>query len=679
MDDNEPLDFLSKIFCFVLGTNSEKWKNFFRVSLKSRTNLNMEILSYAAHYMVKNFSTAFFDELFDSERTAENLADSNAQNMQKIINLIWKNSWEKDNWNCDNWGNLDWYKEIIYSNDFKEICRTPIYLPIFYCGFLSGEYLLSLLHFDVTDNKKILKIKWKKNHTESGNEKSDSAEENYSDKWRRFFSCKNGSNCYQQQFEEVLSVSFEKFEAKNYRQKAIMRDLFEWYGYIEYDLYNKKPHLKNLLAEVFKNPYLSGGSLNVYLTEKMKFPNPYQGMLLLKTLLLQNINFSTQSRINDIVIIINKLRFDMELFVGLFRTYLANITRAEIMQPHKGLKKFDELVTDFQHCIEEKIYEIPKLKKSAKNEVAEIQATHEEFYTFVFVKIILREIQALKSTYENTFILSPKIFYKYDQVRLYCEINPNEKIEVEDWETFREKYFFQLKKFFPEVTGDEEMKKYWSCAVNVLVFCFPARFGLVISEKTVPKVISVKWLRDHGVDIGEINTAEIFWMLSFIIYSKDFPIKLKGDSTAFYQYILDETNRTIEDRTGLLFVDALKKIQKHYLSKQKTTFNEVLTFQIIWWLSEQGDSFLLTKETIEICRKFLMSVLTAMENILKFEDLEFCLTELKNLNSWLHCVGNEIFNEKCNMDFQKIFQVEEEKLHNIRIEFYKEILEMNKK
>ena len=93
-------------------------------------------------------------------------------------------------------------------------------------------------------------------------------------------------------------------------------------------------------------------------------------------------------------------------------------------------------------------------------------------------------------------------------------------------------------------------------------------------------------------------------------------------------------------------------IQKHYLSKQKPAFNETLTFQIIWWVSEKSSSFMLTKEAIDIRRKFLMSVLTAIENILKFEDLDFCLTELEKLNSWLNSVGKEIFEINFGTELQ---------------------------
>ena len=661
-------EFLStEWFAFELNHSPNKWKKFFIDFIKGDTEYhgNSEYhtagLLSAARYMMKNPDTASLDEFFDAKQNFDILAENNAKNMGKIIELIWKNSWEKENWNLNNFGSDDWYKKIIYHEDFKEICKTPIFLPIFYSGILSGEYLLNLLHSDVSDNKKIFKIKWEKDYNENKNAtepKNDSKgdiqkyDENYGEKWRRFFSEKSNSNCYKQQFEQVLSMSFEKFENVKDGKRGILWELFEWYGYIEYDLYEKKPKLKNLLAEVLKNPYFSGGAFNAYLTGKMELPKLYQGMTLLKTLLLQNINFKTQSKINVLVGIVSKLRFCMEFFVDFFQNYLFRITRAEILQPKNGIQKLDELVTEQLHWIEEKISEISKRKKPVKNELGEIKATKEELYKFIFVKIICRELQALKSTYENNFILFPKIFDKYDQVRLYCEIDPNEKIEVDDWETFQEKYSFQLKKFFPEVTDDEEMKKYWLCAVSVLAFCFPAKFGLVVDEETVPKVMSVKWLKDHGVNIGQIGTAEIFLIMCLIIYSKKQPIKLKGDDTAFYQYILDETNTTIEDRKGLLFVDALQKIQKHYLSKQKPAFNETLTFQIIWWVSEKSSSFMLTKEAIDIRRKFLMSVLTAIENILKFEDLDFCLTELEKLNSWLNSVGKEIFEINFGTELQ---------------------------
>lgn len=79
--------------------------------------------------------------------------------------------------------------------------------------------------------------------------------------------------------------------------------------------------------------------------------------------------------------------------------------------------------------------------------------------------------------------------------------------------------------------------------------------------------------------------------------------------------------------------EALRQIHKHYVAETKPEFNEAFAFQIVWWLAEQEKSFTYTKGTIDICRKFVLGMLTAIENIFKFDDLEFCLKELKILDS----------------------------------------------
>ena len=287
-DTNNSMNFIDRGFYFKLGNNPNEWRKFFIKFLKHHDDFHRKVLLYAALFM---FNANDFVLSTKPEKDApffddENLADSNMENMQKIINLIWKNSWEKENWNLDNFGSDDWYKQIIYHEDFKEICRTPIYLPVFYCGILSGEYLLYLLHSDITDDKKILKLEWAN--------RAEGVKGNYADKIRRFFLGEK-NNSYKRQFEEVLTMSFSKFEENRKKKKSLLWNLFEWYGYIEYDFY-EVAGLTKLLANVFENPYISGGIFNLYRTGKIKLTKSDQGMMLLKTLLFQNTNFNTQSK-----------------------------------------------------------------------------------------------------------------------------------------------------------------------------------------------------------------------------------------------------------------------------------------------------------------------------------------------------------------------------------------------
>ena len=676
-NDDNSMDSFMNFFYIGLGDDPNKWKDFFVNFLRGRTEHHRIGLLCAAYYMVNGTYISTLDESAEDRRTSENLADNNMENMQKIIELIWKNSWEKENWNLDNFGSDDWYKKIIYHEDFKKICQTPIFLPPFYCGILSGEYLLNLLHSDVTDNQKILKLALKDWHV--------SPQDSNFYKSRRFFEDNIAHHSYIKQFKDNLTPRFCKFEKVRKRMKNdILWDLFEWYGYIEYDLY-ENTNLANIFEKVFSNPYVSGGAFNFYRTEKIELPKSYQAMIFFKTMLLQNINFQTQSMINEAVRIVVKLKLCTEAFIGAFQNDIFQITSAEIIhKENNDLKKLDEVVVNYQNWIKEKISEIPQLTETIQDAVDEKSAESEELYKFVLLKIICREIQALRATYENAFILSPKIFDKNNQVRLYCEIDPNERILVDDWETFREKYSFQLKKFFPEVTDDEEMKKYWSCAVNVLAFCFPARLGLNFDDsksnssqkvKTIPKSITWKWLKAHGVDIGQIKTSEIFSMMYFIISFGKQSVIIKGKGTVFYNRIADEKSNVKVGRRKTLF-EALRQIHKHYVAETKPEYNEAFAFQIIWWLAEQENSFTYTKGTIDICRKFVLAVLTAIEDIFKFDNLDFCLKELKTLSHWADSVLDEIYKKSFGTSLQEINNNMGEKLKDIRREVFEELSEL---
>ena len=663
-----PMNFVDKGFYFKLGNNPNEWKKFFIKFLKEQDDFHKRVLLYAAFFMfnANDFVPSAKPEEYIPFFDDENLADSNMENMQKIIELIWKNSWEKGNWNLDNFGSDDWYKKVIYHEDFKEICKTPIYLPCFYRGILSGEYLLYLLHSDITDDKKFLKFEWANRIVE--------LKENHDNKIRRFFRDKQ-NNSYKRQFEEILSMSFSKFDEENRSKKnSLLLDLFEWYGYIEYDLY-EFAGLPNLLKNVFENPYISGGIFNLYRTGKIKLTKSGQGITLLKTLLFQNTNFNTQVKFGEISDIIFKLRSATEIFISISQQHLIHIMKSEIMQFHHGIEKCDKIVSDYQDWIKEKISDIPNLTDSTSSEIKD---NLEELYKFVLLKIILREIQSAKSTYENTFILSSKIFEKYPQVRLYCENNSNEKIDVDNWEDFKEKYSFNLKTFFPEIIEPKKMKEYWLCAVAVLAICFPARLGLVVNKKNfnIPKVISIKWLKEHGVEIGNIFAWEIFSLMCIAISAEEYPVEMKGKDTVFYKKLSEQDDNISESRKRFLF-DALRQISKHYLAKNSPDFNEVFAFQVIWWLTEQNSGFTLAKETINTCREFLLSVFTAIENILKFDDLEFCLNNLKNLRSWLNSVNNEMLKKSLKLDFQKICQMLEEKQENECRKFFEELRELN--
>lgn len=74
----------------------------------------------------------------------------NESNIRRVINIIRKNKWEQEEWDENN----------IYAEDFKEICRTPIYIPFICPELLSGEYVVFLLHPDLPETAKELCINY---------------------------------------------------------------------------------------------------------------------------------------------------------------------------------------------------------------------------------------------------------------------------------------------------------------------------------------------------------------------------------------------------------------------------------------------------------------------------------------------------------------------------------------
>ena len=69
-------------------------------------------------------------------------------------------------------------------------------------------------------------------------------------------------------------------------------------------------------------------------------------------------------------------------------------------------------------------------------------------------------------------------------------------------------------------------------------------------------------------------------------------------------------------------------------------------------------------------------MLTAIEDIFKFDNLDFCLKELKTLSHWADSVLDEIYKKSFGTSLQEINNNMGEKLKDIRREVFEELSEL---
>ena len=250
----------------VLGVDIKKFEDYLVNYIREKPKYGDKILSLT----IKHTEKSGIKEIDYILNALEEGAAGNIKNFKEIIELICKNSWEKK----------IPVNEYIYSDDFKKICRIPIYIPSrsnLILGLLSGEYILNLLA--KADGNEI-KLEWRTGL-------KDNKIESYHRKLIKFFSSKS-SDCYK--FENKLQISLENLVVKKEKQGTLLWNIFEWYGYSIYDL-NGNVDSKNKVFELFDIPYLlnfGGGSVSGA-ENTLEMADFFNGVVLFKTMMFQNI------------------------------------------------------------------------------------------------------------------------------------------------------------------------------------------------------------------------------------------------------------------------------------------------------------------------------------------------------------------------------------------------------
>ena len=548
-------------------------------------------------------------------------AVGNIKNFKKIIELIRKNSWEK-NFSVN---------EYICSDDFKTICRTPIYIPSrsnLILGLLSGEYILNLL---AKANGNEIKLEWRTGL-------KDNKIESYHRKLIKFFSSKS-SNYYK--FENRLQISLENLVVKKEKQGTLLWNIFEWYDYSIYDL-NGNVDSKNKVFELFDIPYLlnfGGGSVsNKKYT--LEIPEFFNGTVLFKTMMFQNIKEPSKLQILKLY---DYLSETVATFVML--TVLILISTDNLMQSGKrGIDK-KILLYEFQNELKKQIENLPTIDERLSNSVEKIQATEDNIFDLIFCRMNWREFKNLRDIFENIFLVTPKCYKNHDQVSLYREIDSTAELGVKSWYDFKEKYNLYLKEFFPEVSDLDKLEKYWNVAINLLCsspFEITDKFPIKISFKSLSK--------DRDL-ICKIKTKIFFAVMFFVINSRNYEIKKIGKNTKLYEKViggrknLQKNPQDNKKENPPTLYNVLRTIRTHYRPANRRHFYLTLFIQFTWWSLEQFYSFTVPDEILKLVRKFILEILNRCEIIMRVNDLSCSIKEAENLKNYLNSVPLEIFKK----------------------------------
>jgi len=461
----------------------------------------------------------------------------NDTNIWQVINLIWNNNWEGDTWDNSN----------IYNNDFKKICRTPVYIPFIYAEIISGEYILYLLHpqdnnciytkMNISNDSNSLYFIHKINIPYLDNDDSSYNLDDDRIRRTRFIGAKNDKGItILSQFENKLGISFDTISngdvyGKDHRiwKSTASWQLFEEYAFSAYDINSElgeTTYLLDLLYESYvANNVLSSFNINMSLSKR------YNGLLLFKTILFQHISDEELrgdinyiglclSAINNLIFkITNRLRHHLYTIYEYKNTGSAQLQR--MLESSKnyylswGYNLFDDILTIASLVKPKQCYICSKQLERGNvslmqeyqkykdiDDFEKIEVTNKNIYQVIILRILLTESIATIKNITNTF----KIPLQSDKDTIAIlrkeNISLNTIIGASNWNEFRTKHHRIIELFFPE-KGDKELKQIWLLAIKVILYCTTRESNTILKKWLILIVVLIcpKRLPKNGYTI----------------------------------------------------------------------------------------------------------------------------------------------------------------------------------
>lgn len=273
-----------------------------------------------------------------------------------------------------------------------------------------------------------------------------------------------------------------------------------------------------------------------------------------------------------------------------------------------------------------------------------------KLYSIVYWRTIVSEYNDIITTMEESLIFHPQLLDN-KQLQFYLSGHPNEIINVDNWDEFKQKFNYQLKTLFESIKEDEQ-KEAWVYSIVALLCIFWDTYRFPIDEVKATERISENWLKKYAEYTRSIKIEHVFVLMHIYLYAPNILVETKGTTTTFFQRILDKEIETKSRQKRLQ--DIIKGIKTHYTSSSRPDNCHLLTFQIIRLLAEQRDAFFMTEKLCKLSRdleklilkKFKQDVLYTYNVYNSKTILKECKTNSQRFLKWISNLINEIKNKR---------------------------------
>lgn len=571
------------------------------------------------------------------------------RNYFRIAKLI-----KKNRWNSEKWNNKD-----IHSEDFKKICRTPIYLPALGKELLSGEYVIFLLlgkhlqlEYDIPfDDPRMT-------YTEDEYQK-EYARNKDKRKHERFFGSKNTkTKTYLKQFSDHLSITFENdssmVETATGHLKRKATDtyrMFDEYGYAAYDI-NKNAGESIDILGIFDTPYVY--NIDSYeIMGDIFLPVRCDGLLLFKTALFQHLDRVQRRPIMAFASQIQELVKLIPNVVSNWRRYVSLLSGRRKQSTLGTATKYKNLMEDAKHWIENGIESMRKELESCCDLVCVNQ--HRKIYPTVMWRVLVVEAVAASKISRSSINANVEMTKETEKLHAFITLQPSSLQDIKKmqgitrWEDFYRIYGDCLMEYFDD-QDENRLKKDWLLAIKTILYCnydsLKKRIGVAI-----PKELDDVWLHQQNIPIQILPITGIFNVMQFIRNSSKQKVRIKEMSVRllngklakrkiFLELLSTDSNENATDMRQIL----------ESLTSEK--FMPALARQIQEILREYKIAMRANQDVLHASREILFSLWDIFDqfirNVSTFEDSErnMCMI-LKKLDA----LNNQITVCRMNLDF----------------------------
>ena len=519
------------------------------------------------------------DEMFN--KRLQSFAENNAENINKIILIIRSDREKLFPINIDD---ID-----IYCDKFKKICNTIIYLPNIFPYFLSGIFIIYLA-YNGFDSRYLPKINfvWKKGLLKGVSEEDlkispkDYAKLETEYKRKIFY---YNSPSYLNKLEKKLKINLNGISKS---PKNVLWKLLELYGYYTHDFVLNNDKSQDSSFFDLWTILMSKGSLD-------KIPHEYKENFFFLSVILLKLRKDDIDNILDTLENISEIFINIMIISPSLMNYIQTLMIAKQTAGYEYAIEYHELFTELEQWLEDKLNTENASLIDSKDKFSsfpKIKVKENDLYSTVYYRTVILEYCNIIDAMEESLIFHPQVLDD-KKLQFYLASHPNEIINVDNWDEFKQKFSYQLKILFESIKEDEQ-KEAWVYSIVALLCAFSDIYKFPIDEVKATERISENWLKKYAEYTRNIKIEHVFVLMHIYLYAPNILVETKGKNTAFFQRILD-TSTTKKSRQKNL-QELIKDIKTHYTSKAKPDNYNLLTFQIIRLIVEQRSAFFMTEK-----------------------------------------------------------------------------------